>query len=443
MLWQRIRAGLARVVVGVRSAVFAPFPRIGLIVVDEEQEASYKQFEGLRYNARDVALARGKMEGFKVVLGSATPSIEVFHAAKEGRFHYLGLKKRVDDRPMPAVEIIDMTKAEKETPALSKRLVDEMRDNSMQGKQSLLLLNRRGYSPYYMCPDCGFTFKCPMCSITLIYHKDTNRLNCHYCGSWLDPGTQCPQCRGVEVKFLGTGTQRVEEELVSLFPELSFQRMDRDTTQRKHAHNKMISRMENREIDVLLGTQMVARGHDFPDVTLAAVISADVALNMPDFRSGERAFQLFTQLAGRAGRGQSHGRVLIQTFEPDNYIFNYIRTHDYVNFYEQEIINRKELSYPPYSRLVRIIFSCRRKGEGERLVSKIASGAGITGDSSVEVLGPCPAPIEKIKGLWRWHMLLKGGNARALRNAAFRLTVNLEGIKGLKVDIDIDPVNLL
>ena len=441
--WQRIRKGEVKVVIGVRSAVFAPFDNLGLIVVDEEQEASYKQFEGLRYSARDVALARGKLENIKIILGSATPSIEVYYAAQRGKFHYITIDKRIENRSLPEVEIIDMTKEIKDTFSLSAKLVDALRQNVKDHYQSLILLNRRGYSNYFLCTDCGHTHKCPLCSITLIYHKDTNTLNCHYCGSWLNPESKCPECTGKEIKYLGTGTQRVEEELNRLVPELSLKRMDRDTTQKKLSHHKIVRQMEEKKIDLLLGTQMVAKGHDFPDVTISAVISADTALNLPDFRSAERAFQLFTQLAGRAGRGDLPGKAYIQTYEPDHFVFDFVRSHNYKGFYEKEIEQRKELSYPPFSKLIRIIFSFRTKEKAKQITSNISARIRTIELNNIEVLGPSPAPIEKIRNLWRWHLILKGKNAKALRQKAREIVNKLDLMREVKVDIDVDPINLL
>lgn len=454
-LWKNIRDGGVRVVIGVRSAVFAPFKNeLGLIIVDEEQEASYKQFDGLRYNARDVALARAKLEGTKVVLGSATPSTEVFYHSRKGSFHYLPLARRVDSKPMPEVDLIDMTKEMKQTFSFSDKLLSVLKKNIDDGHQSLIMLNRRGYSPFPMCTDCGHVYKCPACSVTLIYHRDTNTLNCHYCGAHLYPKEECPNCRGTSVRYLGTGTQRVEEELRQLLPELSFERMDRDTTRKKLSHFRIVKQMEEKKIDVLLGTQMVAKGHDFPDVTVSAVVSADIALNLPDFRSAERAFQLFTQLAGRAGRGDAPGTAYIQTYEPEHPVFRYVRHHDYEGFYRTEIKARKELSYPPFSRMIRIILSFRNKDIAQRIVRNISGrirritsplssiGQGRIRDG-VEILGPSPAPIEKIRNLRRWHLILKGKNSKSLRQTASMVIDKIKDIKEVRIDIDVDPINML
>ncbi|MBI5741184.1 MAG: primosomal protein N' [Nitrospirae bacterium] len=445
--WRKIRDGKVRIALGVRSAVFAPFKNPGLIIIDEEHEASYKQFEGLKYSARDVALARAKIEGIKIILGSATPSIETYYHAGKGKLAFLELTHRIERKPMPRVEIIDMTRAEKGSPAYSKKLLGVLRENLSAGRQSLIMLNRRGYSPFLMCVDCGYTYKCPACSITLTYHKDTKTLKCHYCNSFLKPQDVCPQCKGINIKFIGLGTQRAEEELGVLLPELSLKRMDRDTTRKKLAHYRIVKDMEDRKIDVLLGTQMVARGHDFPDVTVAAVVFADVALNLPDFRSSERTFQLFTQLAGRAGRGDMHGEVYIQTYEPGHYVFDYVLNHDYAGFYRKEIELRKELSYPPFSRLIRIVFSFRNKEDAVKIMKdvskKIQDSRFKIQDSNIEILGPSPAPVEKIRNYWRWHLVLKGKNAKALRQAASRILELIKDIGSIKSDIDVDPINML
>lgn len=441
--WLKMRNGEVRVVLGVRNAVFAPFKKLGLIVIDEEQEASYKQFEGLKYSARDVALARAKLENIKIILGSATPSLETFYNARNGMFKYLELKHRVEQKTLPAVEIIDMTAEGKKTLSFSNKLLNALKENTLSGHQSLIMLNRRGYSPFLMCTDCGYTHKCHACSITLTYHKDTKTLNCHHCGSYLRPQNLCPNCKGTKVKYIGAGTQKIEEELRTLIPELSLKRMDRDTTRKKLSHYRIVKDMEAKKIDVLLGTQMVAKGHDFPDVTLSAIVSADVALNLPDFRSAERAFQLFTQLAGRAGRGDTPGKAYIQTYEPDHYVFDYVRNHDYKGFFKKEIGLRKDLSYPPFSRLVRVVLSYRNKDVAKKTIKKISERIKMSKIYDVEILGPAPAPIEKIRNLWRWHFILKGKNAKVLRHATVDILKSIKDIKSVKIDVDVDAINML
>jgi primosomal protein N' (replication factor Y) len=336
-----------------------------------------------------------------------------------------------------------MTKESKRSLSFSDRFLNALRENISKGHQSLLMLNRRGYAPFLICTECGYTYKCPACSITLTYHKDTRTLNCHYCNSFLKPEDLCPKCRGVRIKSIGIGTQRVEEELRALIPEISLKRMDKDTTRRRLSHYRMIKEMEQGKIDVLVGTQMVAKGHDFPSVTLSGVILADIALNLPDFRSSERTFQLFTQLAGRAGRGMVSGEVYIQTYEPDHYIFRYVRTHNYKGFYQKEVELRRELSYPPFAKLIRIMLSFRSKEIIKDTIKEISERIKKIGLDGVEVLGPAPAPIEKIRNLWRWHLILKGKNARSLRVSALKILNTIKDIRHLKIDIDVDPLNLL
>ncbi|MBI5100146.1 MAG: primosomal protein N' [Nitrospirae bacterium] len=453
--WRKIRNSEVKVAIGVRSAVFAPFKNPGLIIIDEEHETSYKQFEGLKYSARDVALARAKIEGIKIILGSATPSVESFYHAKKGKLTYLELTQRIEQKPMPRVEIIDMTREDKESFSYSKKLLNVLKENLSEGHQSLIMLNRRGYSPFLMCMDCGYTYKCPACSITLTYHKDTKTLNCHYCNSFLKPQDDCPQCKGIKIKYIGLGTQRVEEDLNALIPELSLKRMDRDTTRKKLSHYRIVKDMEEKKIDVLLGTQMIAKGHDFPDVTVAAVVFADVALNLPDFRSSERTFQLFTQLAGRAGRGDVSGAVYIQTYEPEYYVFDYVRNQDYTGFYQKEIELRKELSYPPFSKLIRVVLSFRNKEDGVKIMKSVSArikkitwhqNSKLKTQNSkfdFEILGPSPASIEKIRNYWRWHLILKGKNSKSLRQKAAEIIETLKDIKDIKIDVDVDPINLL
>ncbi len=441
--WNKMQKGEVKVVVGVRSAVFSPFRNLGLIVVDEEQESSYKQFDGLKYNARDVALVRAQLEKMKVILGSATPSLESFYNAEKGKFRYLELKHRIDKRPMPLVQIVDMRDEELKSHSISKKMLAKIKEKLALKEQSLMLLNRRGYSPFLICGDCSFTYRCHICSITLTYHKGSKGLNCHYCGSFLEPGDFCPECKSPNLKYIGAGVQKIEEEITDLVPGIRVKRMDRDTTGKKLAHYRIVKDMEQGKIDLLLGTQMVAKGHDLPDVTLAGVISADVALNLPDFRSAERAFQLFTQLAGRAGRGRKKGEVLIQTLEPDHYVFDYVKGHDYKGFYKKELAHRKELAYPPFSKLVRVLFTFKTRSTGERVMSSLSKRLSAGNGSGVEVLGPVMAPIEKIKNMWRWHLLVKGKDSKTIKNRALEIADAVKNIKEMKVDIDVDPINMM
>ncbi|MEJ2202259.1 MAG: primosomal protein N', partial [Desulfuromonadaceae bacterium] len=345
--WRAIARGEVEIVIGARSAVFAPLAELGIIVVDEEHEASYKQGEGFRYHARDLALLRGQMVGATVLLGSATPAVTSYARAQGGQTGLLQLSGRVLERPLPAVELVDLT-ASPFGEYLSESLTVALQQNLEQGEQSLLLLNRRGFAPYLLCADCGTSFRCPNCEITLTYHQERRQLRCHYCDFHQTPPELCPKCRGGNVLPEGVGTERLEIELAERFPAARIARMDRDTTTRKGAHQQLMERMARREIDILVGTQMVAKGHDFHGVTLVGVVNADSTLNFPDFRSGERTFALLTQVAGRAGRGEQPGRVLIQTYCPDHYALACAANHDYVAFYEQETAFRRELGYPPF-----------------------------------------------------------------------------------------------
>ena len=443
--WHRMRSGKIRVALGVRAAVFAPLTNLALIVVDEEHDTSYKQSEGLRYNARDTAIVRARFEGIRIILGSATPSVETFYHAQNGKFTYLQLTRRFEQRPMPAIEVIDIKRTKKKTHFLSEKLFNAIVSEHEQGRQSLLLLNRRGYSPFFMCFDCGYIFKCKNCSVSLTYHKDKNLLICHSCGRSYPVFAFCPQCNNPSVRFAGIGTQRLEEELKELLSDIKLCRMDRDSTTGKLAHASMVSDMESGAIELLLGTQMVAKGHNFPSVTLAGVVSADVGLNLPDFRSSERSFQLFIQLAGRAGRGQIPGKVYIQTYCPDHYVLSYVKAYDYKGFFEREIAYRQELAYPPFAKLIRIIF--RKQDEDSKALENILKhdlkDVITTNTKGLEILGPCPAPIEKSKKFWRWHLLIKGKNSQVLRNKALEVVKNLKKHKLLKIEIDIDPVDML
>ena len=305
------------------------------------------------------------------------------------------------------------------------------------------MLNRRGYAPYLMCSDCGYSAKCPACSITLTYHKDTKTLKCHYCGSFLYPYRTCPECAGTKLRYAGLGTQKVEEELRVLVPSLNLKRMDRDTTQRKHSHYRIIKEMEEGRTDLLLGTQMVAKGHDLPNVTVSAVISSDLALNLPDFRSAEKAFQLFSQLAGRAGRGGCPGKVYIQTYNPGHYVFDYVKNNDYRGFFMKEMSLREELSYPPYSKMVRIVLNFRTRDMAKKIVRDVSAMVHNTSDRGMDILGPSPAPIEKIRNLWRWHLIIKGRNSKTLRNKASEIIRMLKEIENVKAYVDVDPLSLL
>ena len=364
--WHKIRQGRARIVIGARSAIFAPVEPLGLIIVDEEHETSYKQEEAPRYHARDVAIMRGQMENAVVVLGSATPSLESFYNCKRGKFSLLELPERVDNQKMPHVRVVDMRQAahkEKGTPLFSPQLKEAINQRLDRGEQTILFLNRRGYSTSLQCPKCGFVCNCPNCSLALTFHRQEQKLACHICGHTEKVPLVCPneKCKNPAIRFSGTGTQRVEETLAKLFPKARIQRMDADTMKRKDDYRKVLGDFRAGKIDILVGTQMIAKGLHFPNVTLVGIIYADLALHQPDFRAGERTFQLLTQVAGRAGRGDVEGEVFVQAFAPFHPAIQYARRHDFNGFYEQEIEFREQLKYPPFSRIALLTLKGRNE----------------------------------------------------------------------------------
>jgi len=445
--WRKIWKGTVRIAIGARSAIFSPFRNIGIIIVDEEHDPSYKQEEKLRYHARDLAVVRAKQDEATLLLGSATPSLESFHNAETGKFRLLTLPERIEGKPLPRVEIVDM---KNETGLLSEKLRAALQKNIEEGKQSLLFLNRRGFANFILCPDCGFTFKCPNCSVTLTYHLRDRSLQCHYCDYRIRAPGDCPQCEGHGLEGMGIGTERLEQEIRSLFPEREVGRMDRDTTSRRRSHQQILKGLESGKIDILVGTQMIVKGHDFPNVTFVGVVSADTSLHFPDFRSSERTFQLLTQVAGRAGRGEFFGEVVIQTFNPDDYSIQKARDHDFVGFYQEESGFRQALGYPPFSRLINF----RLVGNSEKKTKAVSEKMGSLGrdllkrgyGKGVELLGPSAAPFAKMRGRFRWQMLAKGKSPKLLHRFAMELAVRLEDEtkgKGVNLDIDVDPVFIL
>ncbi len=431
--WRLVASGRVRVVIGARSALFAPVKNLGLIVVDEEHDPSYKQSEGFRYNARDLALVKGRLEGATVILGSATPSIESFHNAIKGKLSLLDLPKRVDDRPLPPVQVVDM---KGQRGVLSGPLKDALKENFSRGGQAILFLNRRGFAPFLICRECGTPLRCRHCSVTLTYHASSESLRCHYCGYSLKAPQLCPNCGGRRLVGLGFGTERVAAEVSQLLPTARVVRMDSDTVSTRRDYERILRGLAEGEIDVLVGTQMVVKGHDFPRITLVGVVSADTALNLPDFRSAERTFQILDQAAGRAGRGEGEGRVVVQTLNPGHYAITTAARHDYRAFYRKEIAFRKELSYPPFCRLilVRLVGGNRETvKEASEVLARDLEG------SDFEVLGPAPAPLEQIRGRWRWHLLLKGTKYTPMREALR----GLPSFKKVKVEVDVDPLSML
>jgi len=445
--WRRIWKGEVKIAMGARSAIFAPFKNVGIIILDEEHDPSYKQEEKLKYHARDMAVVRAKQAEATLLLGSATPSLESFYNTEKGKFRLLNLPERIEGRPLPGVEVVDV---KREEGLLSEKLKAALKKNIEDKKQSLLFLNRRGFANFILCPDCGFTFKCPNCSVTLTYHLKDRSLQCHYCDYRIPAPGDCPKCQGHRLQGMGIGTERLEQEIKLLFPEAQVERMDHDTTSRRRSHVQILKRLESGSTDILVGTQMIVKGHDFPNVTFVGVVSADTSLHFPDFRSSERTFQLLTQVAGRAGRGEAFGEVVIQTFNPDHYSILRAKDHDYVGFYQEEIQFRKALEYPPFSRMINF----RLVGNSEKKTKGLAGGMGKIGQSllkkgygkGIEILGPSTAPFAKMRGKFRWQMLAKGKSPQLLHQFAKDLASAMEGrMKGMGVnlDIDVDPVFIL
>jgi len=445
--WRRIWKGEVKIAMGARSAIFAPFQNVGIIILDEEHDPSYKQEEKLKYHARDMAVVRAKQAEATLLLGSATPSLESFYNTEKGKFRLLNLPERIEGKPLPGVEVVDV---KKEEGLLSEKLKAALKKNIEDKKQSLLFLNRRGFANFILCPDCGFAFKCPNCSVTLTYHLKDRSLQCHYCDYRIPAPGDCPKCQGHRLQGMGIGTERLEQEIKLLFPEAQVERMDHDTTSRRRSHVQILKRLESGSTDILVGTQMIVKGHDFPNVTFVGVVSADTSLHFPDFRSSERTFQLLTQVAGRAGRGEAFGEVVIQTFNPDHYSILRAKDHDYIGFYQEEIQFRKALEYPPFSRMINF----RLVGNSEKKTKGLAGGMGKIGQSllkkgygkGIEILGPSTAPFAKMRGKFRWQMLAKGKSPQLLHQFAKDLASAMEGrMKGMGVnlDIDVDPVFIL
>ncbi|NWF93343.1 MAG: primosomal protein N' [Syntrophaceae bacterium] len=445
--WRKIWKGEVKIALGARSAIFAPFKNVGIIIVDEEHDPSYKQEEKLKYHARDLAVVRAQRDEATLLLGSATPSLESFHNAEKGKFRLLTILERIEGRPLPKVEIVDMRG---EKGLLSEKLRAALQKNIEEKRQSLLFLNRRGFANFILCPDCGNTFKCPNCSVTLTYHLRDRSLQCHYCDYRVPAPGDCPKCGGHRLQGMGVGTERLEQEIRSLFPMAEVGRMDRDTTSRKRSHQEILKGLESGKTDILVGTQMIVKGHDFPNVTLVGVVSADTSLHFPDFRSSERTFQLLTQVAGRAGRGEAFGEVVVQTFNPEHYSIQRAKDHDFIGFYQEESQFRRALGYPPFSRLInfRLFGNSEKKTEvvsekmGRIARDLLKSGYG----KGVEILGPSVAPFAKMKGKFRWQMLAKGKSPSFLHQFAQELAVRLEKEakeKGVTLDIDVDPVFIL
>ena len=445
--WQCIARGEAPVVVGARSAIFAPMPHLGLIVIDEEHENTFKQETVPRYHARDVAVMRAHMERVPIVLGSATPSLESWHNAQTGKYLHLELTRRVLERPLPNVSIVDMRmQVAGRFRIISQPLETATRDAVARGEQVILLLNRRGFSTFIHCRKCGHVLQCTQCDIALIYHQSSNLAVCHYCGHQRKPPDLCPACGLTGISYLGLGTERLETEVRTKFPDHTVARMDSDTMRAPGSHEKVLSAFRAGEVAILLGTQMIAKGLDFPNVTLVGVISADTALHLPDFRASERTFQLVAQVAGRTGRGDKPGHVLVQTFEPDAPCLQAAVRHDFHTFAENELPTRSGHGYPPFGRLVRIIVRGRDRARTEAFAHKAADCLNemIERDGlGAAILGPAPAPIARIKGHYRFHLLLRAPDTRTVRRLADPLRQQLTAPHAVQWAIDVDAVAML
>jgi primosomal protein N' (replication factor Y) (superfamily II helicase) len=446
--WLRIRVRGAPVVIGTRSAVFAPLENVGLIVVDEEHETTFKQEELPRYNGRDSAIMRGKLAGCAVVLGSATPSMESFRNAEAKKYGYVSMSTRVEDRPLPAVEIVNMRdeyQAEGKQVLFARRLLQAAAERLERGEQAMILLNRRGFASFLLCRHCGFTFMCTSCSVAMTYHKSIYKLLCHYCGLAKKPPVRCPDCDSEYVYYVGEGTERIEAELKELFPGARVGRIDRDTMRHLRDYQRVLGGFRNGELDILVGTQMIAKGHDFPNVTLVGVVAADAALSLPDFRAAERTFQLLTQVAGRSGRGDQPGEVIIQSYFPDHYAFQLACTHRFEDFYARESRYRKSMFYPPFTSLAGIMVLDRDAATAARLARQISDFLDSVRTDAIRILGPAPAALEKLKKIYRYQLLVKSSSRPALHETLQRLQRHLEEQKvgSTKVIVDVDPVSLL
>ena len=446
--WWRIKRGDARVVIGTRSAVFAPLENPGLVVVDEEHDPSYKQQESPRYHGRDTAIVQGKQAGAVVVLGSATPSVETFHHSQSGKYGYLRMPARIHSRPLPETRLVDMRSDFKDTARkspLSAELCAAIGDRLERREQVLILLNRRGYAAHVLCRSCGESIQCRFCSIAMAFHKTRKALVCHYCDYSQRVPRECPGCHGQYLYFMGEGTEKVEGLLQDAFPRARVERLDRDAARRKDAHRQILSRFRQRKTDILTGTQMISKGHDFPFVTLVGVVSADHSLSFPDFRAAERTFQLLSQVSGRAGRGELPGEVLIQSFCPEHYCFGFVTSHDYRGFYEKEIQFRRFMHYPPFTALALVLVRDRNLPAATETIGRFAELLQAARGPQTRILGPTQSPLARIRSEHRLQLLIKS-RSRSQLQALLRKTLRQAQTQGLdlrRVHVDIDPVDLM
>ena len=446
--WHRLASGEALVVIGARSAVFAPLQDPGLIIVDEEHDSAYKQEDGLRYHGRDLAVLRASQTASVVILGSATPSVTSSFHARQGKYQLLTLTHRINNRPLPMVEVVDLQNANTVSgrpPLFTRQLVMALKETLARQEQSLIFLNRRGFASLMLCRQCGEAVKCHHCHVTLTLHQAKNELLCHYCGYTCRANIICPHCHSPDLYHAGLGTERVESELVRLFPRASIARLDRDTATNRKKYLEILQGVRHREIDILVGTQMITKGHHFPHVTLVGVVWADAGMGLPDFRAAERTFQLLVQVTGRAGRGEQPGRVILQTHQPDHYSVTTAQNHDYDKLYQQEIALRRTLGYPPFSRLINLVLDGVEEEAVRQAATELAHVAQ-TCRGRVTVLGPAPAPLSRLRGRYRWQVLLKGAAMKPLHQLYLHLAKNPPaGVRGgtVKMAVDVDPENML
>lgn len=452
--WKRIESGTRRVLLGPRSAIFAPVSSLGLILIDEEHEGSYKQDQSPRYHAREVALWLAREEKVLLILGSATPSLESTRMAERGIFQRLDLIKRVENKELPQVTVIDLRREaelQKRSVILSKRLAREIELNLNQKEGTLLLLNRRGFSTQVLCPACGEAVVCRSCEVSLTFHQETNELLCHYCNFRSAPPRACERCQKPLLRFSGFGTEKVESELGRIFPKARIARMDTDSVRRKGSLERILRDFRDQKIDILVGTQMIAKGFDFPHVTLVGVVLADVGLMLPDFRSGERTFQLLTQVAGRAGRGEKQGRVILQTYSPEHPSIVCAQGHDYWKFYEGEIEKRARHHYPPVQNLVNLLIRSKVEKKAylfarelrEAMSERLKTSKEIFEQGNVELIGPAPLPFYRLRGHYRWHVLIKAGEMAAAQALIRQTLASLKRSPGVAMQVDVNPLNIL
>ena len=444
--WMRLQRGEARIAIGARSAVFAPLKDLGIIIVDEEHENTYKQEETPRYHARDVAVMRGRLEGCPVILGSATPSVESYRNVKSGKYRLLELPRRADGQIMPLIRVVDLRlqgKRAKVEGGLSAPLQMGITKRLELSQQTILFLNRRGFSTAMLCQQCGHVCRCPNCSLSLTLHRADNRLACHLCGHAAKPPTRCPECKDPGIQHAGIGTQRVEESVRKFFPSARIARMDADTMTRKGSYAEVLGKFRARQIDILIGTQMIAKGLDFPNVTLVGIINADIGLHSPDFRAGERTFQLLTQVAGRAGRGETEGEVIVQTFSPASPSIQHARHHDYAGFYDQEISFREAFRHPPFTRMLLVQVRGILQEKASFAADSLAKIFREKASGSIEVSEAAPAPLERAHGQYRFHVTLKSTSGAALGKLSREVTAAIKLPEGVIMTLDVDPYSMM